>query len=59
MGLTALIVLIIILVQTFEILTNPDKAENRQKIWKSILYIFIGILIIGAWYLITNFLIIN
>jgi hypothetical protein len=59
MWLTSLVVLIIILVQTFEILMNPDKAENRQKIWKSILYIFIGILIIGSWYLITNFLIIN
>lgn len=59
MWLTSLIVLIIILVQTFEILMNPDKADNRQRIWKSIIYIFIGILIIWAGYLITNFLIIN
>ncbi len=59
MWLTSLVVLIIILVQTFEILMNPDKADNRQRIWKSIIYIFIGILIIGAGYLITNFLIIN
>lgn len=59
MWLTSLIVLIIIIFQTFQILTNPEKAENRQKIWKSILYIFIGILIIGAWYIIANFLVIN
>lgn len=59
MWLTSLIVLIIIIFQTFQILTNPEKAENRQKIWKSILYIFIGILVIGAWYIIANFLVIN
>jgi len=59
MWLTSLVVLVIILVQTFEILMNPDKADNRQRIWKSILYIFIGILIIWAGYLITNFVIIN
>jgi hypothetical protein len=59
MWLTSLIVLIIILYQTFQILVNPDKAENRQKIWKSIIYIFVGILIIWAWYILTNFLVIN
>lgn len=59
MWLTSLVVLIIILIQTFEILMNPDKADNRQRIWKSILYIFIWILIIWAGYLITNFVVIN
>jgi hypothetical protein len=59
MWLTSLIVLCIIIFQTFQILINPDKADNRQKIWKSLIYIFIGILIIGAWYLLTNFLVIN
>lgn len=59
MWITSLIVLIIIVFQTFQILSNPEKAENRQKIWKSIIYIFIGILIIGAWYIIANFLVIN
>lgn len=59
MWLTSLIVLIIIIFQTFQILTNPEKAENRQRIWKSIIYIFVGILIIGAWYIIANFLVIN
>lgn len=59
MWLTSLVILIIILYQTFQILTNPDKADNRQRIGKSILYIFVGVLIIWAWYLITNFLVIN
>ncbi len=59
MWLTSLIVLIIILYQTFQILMAPDKADNWQRIWKSIIYIFIGILVIGAGYLITNFLVIN
>jgi len=36
-----LVVLIIIVFQTFQILMNPDKAENRQKIGKSIIYIFV------------------
>ncbi|HRX63694.1 MAG TPA: hypothetical protein P5060_01170 [Candidatus Absconditabacterales bacterium] len=59
MGLTSLVVLVIIIFQTFQILTNPEKADNRQKIGKSIIYIFVGILIIGAGYLLTNFLVIN
>lgn len=57
--IVALVVLILILVQTFNILINPDKAENRQKLWKSLIRIFVGILIIWIWYLLTNALIIN
>ena len=59
MGLTSLVVLVIIIFQTFQILVNPDKAENRKKISKTILYIFIWILIIGTGYVLTNFLVIN
>ena len=59
LGLTATIILVIILIQTFQILINPSKAENRNKLWKSILYIFIWIVIIAAGYLLTNLLIIN
>ena len=57
--IVALVVLVLILVQTFNILLNPDKAENRSKLWKSLLRIFIWILIIWVWYLLTNALIIN
>lgn len=59
MWLTSLVVLIIIIFQTFQILVNPDKTENRQRISKTILYIFIWILIIWTWYVLTNFLVIN
>lgn len=59
MWITALVVLVIIIFQAFQILTNPDKAENWQKLGKSILYIFIWILIIWTGYVLTNFLIIN
>lgn len=34
MWLTSLVVLIIIIFQTFQILVNPDKSENRQRIGK-------------------------
>ena len=59
MWLTSLVVLVIIIFQTFQILVNPDKTENRQRISKTILYIFIWILIIWTWYVLTNFLVIN
>lgn len=59
MSLTALVVLIIIIYQSYLLLTQPDNEDQFKRIKKSILYIFIGILVIGAGYLITNFLIIN
>lgn len=59
MGLTAMAILIVIIFQTFQLLLKPDKPEQMTSIKNSLLYIFIGILIIGAGYLITNFLIIN
>lgn len=59
MGLTSLIVLIIIIWQSFQLLTQPSDSNQFSKIKKSLLYIFAGILVIGAGYLITNFLIIN
>ena len=57
--ITAVVILILILVHTFKILTNPSKADNRQSLWKSLLYIFIWIMVIWVGYLITNLLIIN
>lgn len=59
LGITALVVLWIIIVQAFKILIKPDKADNRKSLWKSLLYIFIWIMIIWAWYLISNLLVIN
>jgi hypothetical protein len=59
MGLTSLIVLIIIIFQTFQLLMKPDSPDQMKSLKNSVLYIFIGLVVIGAGYLITNFLIIN
>lgn len=59
MGLTSLAVLIIIIFQTFQLLMKPDSPEQMTSLKNSLIYIFIGLIIIGAGYLITNFLIIN
>lgn len=57
--ITALVILILIIVHTFKILTNPGKSDNWQSLGKALLYIFIWIMVIGAGYLLTNLLIIN
>lgn len=57
--ITALVILILIIVHTFKILTNPGKSDNWLSLWKSLLYIFIWIMVIWAGYLLTNVLIIN
>jgi NADH:ubiquinone oxidoreductase subunit 6 (subunit J) len=59
MWLAAFIILVIIILQTYQLLVNPNNEENMSKIKKSFLYIAIGIIVIGAGYVITNFLIIN
>ncbi len=59
MGLSAFIILVIIILQTYQLLVNPTDEETMGKIKKNFLYITIGILVIWAWYVITNFLIIN
>lgn len=59
MGLAALVILIMVLVQAFQLLLKPDNPDAMKKIKNTLLYIFIGILIIGTGYIITNFLIIN
>ncbi len=59
MGLATLAVLIIIIFQTFQLLTKPDDAEVIKKIKKTILYVAIGVVVIGAGYVISNVLLIN
>lgn len=59
LGLTTLIVVIIIIVQGYSLLTNPTDEDQIKKIKTNMGYIFIGILIIGAGYLITNFVIVT
>ena len=55
----ALMIFILLLVQWFKLLTNPSKAENLQKLWKTLLYTVIWLFIIGIGYLITNTFILN
>lgn len=59
MGLASLFILIMVLVQAFQLLIKPDSPDAMKKIKNTLLYIFVGILIIGTGYVITNFLIIN
>lgn len=59
LGLTAFIVLILIIIQSYKLLTNPDSEDNLSDIKKTIGYVFLWIIVIGAWYVIVNFLIIN
>jgi hypothetical protein len=59
MGLTAFVVLVLIIFQTFQMLMKPDDAEMPKKISKTLLYVVIGVLVIGAGYIISNVLLIN
>jgi len=59
MWLSAFVILIIIILQTYQLLVNPTDEETMGKIKKNFLYITIGILVIWSGYVITNFLIIN
>lgn len=59
LSIISLIILILLIVQWFKILTNPSKAENFQKLWKSILYTVIWLFIIWIVYLLANAFILN
>lgn len=55
----AFIVLVIIIYQTFLLLTKPDDEDTMKKLRKNFVYVFIWVLVIWWGFLITNFLIIN
>lgn len=57
--LLAFIILIMIIVQTIQLLTKPDDPKQMEKIKNTLLYIFIWIVLIWICYLIVNFAIIN
>lgn len=59
LGLTAFIIVTIVIYQGYVLLTNPTSEETMAKLKKNLLYIFVGIVIIGAGYLLTNFFIIQ
>lgn len=55
----AFLTLLIILYQTFLLISKPDDAETSKKLKRNFVYIFVWVLIIWAWYLITNFFIVR
>lgn len=57
--LTALVILILIIVQTIQLLLKPSDEKQMTSVKNSLMYMFIGLLVIGTGYLIVNFLIIN
>jgi hypothetical protein len=59
MGLATLVVLVLIIFQTFQLLTKPDSPDTISKLKKTLIYVVIGVLVIGAGYIISNVLLIN
>jgi len=59
LGIASLVILVIIIIQTIKLLMKPDDPAQVKSIKNSLMYMFIGILILGAGYLIVNFAIIN
>lgn len=59
MGLSGFVILALIIFQTFKMLTNPTDESNMTGIRKTLLYALIGMLVIWAWYLIVNVVMVN
>lgn len=55
--LVTFVIVLIIIYQGYLLLTKPTDEETMKKLQNNLGYIFIGILIIGAAYLLANFLI--
>lgn len=59
MWLTTLIILVLIIIQWYKMFAKPDDPKNRESLKKTLLYVIIGVLVIGASYVISNVLVIN
>lgn len=59
MWLTMFAIVVLIIVQWYKLFTKPDDPKTRESLKKSIIYIIIWVLIIGAAYVISNVLILN
>ena len=57
--LTALAILILIIIQTIQLLLKPSDEKQMTSVKNSLMYMLIGLLVIGTGYLIVNFLIVN
>lgn len=58
LGLISLILLVIILFQAYKMLTNPDDESNFKSLKQTLMYAMMGLLLIGAAYLIANLFIV-
>ena len=59
MWLTMFAIVVLIIIQWYQIFTKPDDPKTRENLKKTILYIIIWILVIGAAYVISNVLVVN
>lgn len=59
MALATLVVLVLIIFQTIQMLTKPDDPEIPKRIKKTLIYVAIWVVVIGAGYVISNVLLIN
>ena len=59
MWLTMFIILVLIIIQGYKMFTKPDDPKNRESLKKTLLYIIIWVLVIGAAYAISSVLVVN
>jgi len=59
LGIASLVILVVIIIQTVKLLMKPDDAAQIKSIKNSLVYMLLGIFVLGAGYLIVNFAIIN
>jgi hypothetical protein len=59
LGLAAFVILVLIIMESYMLLTQPDDEEALGKIKNTIGYAFLGLVVIGTGYVITNFLLFN
>lgn len=52
-------ILVLIIIQSYMLLTQPEDEEAMSKIKKTIGYAFLGLVVIGTGYVVTNFLLFN
>ena len=59
MWLTVFIIVVLVIIQWYKMFAKPDDPKNRESLKKTLLYVIIGVLVIGASYVISNVLVIN
>ena len=59
MWLTMFVVVVLIIIQGYRMFAKPDDPKNRERLKKTMLYVIIWVLVIGASYIISNDLVLN